>query len=340
MQDLKTLQPNGAACRSAHGFAVVEGAEPSRPSPEALRVIETLSHRGPHIHCTPEEARRRYRESRKPLLGPLAEVDSIYAIRKPDAPQLKVIRPKGFEAGKLHTGIVFLHGGGWTVGDFETYEPLCRQLAAANNAVIVFVEYRLAPEHPYPAAFDDTRRAFDWVHQNHRQMGIDPARLGIAGDSSGGNLAAAACLAAREQRGSAQPKFQILIYPCLDLAAGLASHTSLGEGYLLTSALYGWYRQNYICGFMKARHWRLSPLFAHSLERLPPAIILYAGFDPLRDEAAAYITRLQEAKVQVAALYFPDMIYGFLNMGGAIPAASAAITRIARALQESLAAQG
>jgi len=340
MPDPKIHQPNKAAYGAFRNFSVVEGAEPTRPSAEALRVIETLSHRGPHIQCTPEEARRRYRESRKPLLGPLVEVDSIYEIRTPEAPPLKIIRPKGFEAGKLHTGIVFLHGGGWTVGDFETYEPLCRQLAAANNAVVVFVEYRLAPEHPYPAAFDDTRRAFDWVHQNHRQLGLDPARLGIAGDSSGGNLAAAACLAAREQRGSAQPKFQILIYPCLDLAAGLASHTSLGEGYLLTSALYGWYRQNYVCGFVKARHWRLSPLFAHNVEGLPPTIILYAGFDPLRDEAAAYITRLQEAKVKVIPLYFPDMIHGFLNMGGAIPAASAAITRIAGALQESLAAQG
>ncbi|HTO40512.1 MAG TPA: alpha/beta hydrolase, partial [Rhizomicrobium sp.] len=266
-------------------------------------------------------------------LGPLVAVDSVFEMRSPDAPPLKVIRPSGFEDGKLHTGIVYLHGGGWTVGDFETYEPLCRQLAQANNAVVVFVEYRLAPEHPYPAAFDDTRRALDWVHHNHRQLGIDPAHLGIAGDSSGGNLAAAACLAAREQRGSVQPKFQVLIYPCLDLAAGLASHSTFAEGYLLTETLYRWYRQNYVSGFVKARHWRLSPLFAQSVADLPPAIILYAGFDPLRDEAAAYIDRLRAAQVPVTPLYFPDMIHGFLNMGGAIPAANAAITRIAQALR-------
>ncbi|HEY4126088.1 MAG TPA: alpha/beta hydrolase [Rhizomicrobium sp.] len=318
---------------------LLDGVDPARPAPEALRVIETLSHRGPRAHCDPEEARRRYRESRRPLLAALEPVDSVFEVRSSNAPPMKVIRPLGFEEGKLHTGIVYLHGGGWTVGDFETYEPLCRQLANAANAVVIWVEYRLAPEHPYPAAFDDTRHALHWVHENHVSLGIDPARLGIAGDSSGGNLAAAACLAAREQQGSFLPKFQALIYPCLDLKATLDSHTAFGEGYLLTTDLYAWYRRNYICGFVKSTHWRLSPLFAHDVSRLPPAIILYAGFDPLRDEAAAYAIRLREANVSVKTLYFPDMIHGFINMGGAIPAAKAGVQRIAAAIEETLSSQ-
>ncbi len=200
------------------------------------------------------------------------------------------------------------------------------------NAVLVWVEYRLAPEHPYPVAFDDVRHALNWIHDSHASLGIDPNRLGIAGDSSGGNLAAAASLAAREQPGSFLPKFQILIYPCLDLKATLDSHRTFAEGYLLTEELYAWYRRNYICGFVKATHWRLSPLFAHDVSGLPPAVILYVGFDPLRDEAATYAHRLRESGVPVKTLYFPDMIHGFLTMGGTIPAASAAIGRIASAV--------
>jgi len=334
MQD-HSLQERPSAVRPP-SLRVIEGAVPDCPAPEALRVIETLSHRGPRPYCDPDEARRRYRESRKPFLAPLQDVDSVFEVRAPDAPPLKIIRPIGFETGKLHTGVVFLHGGGWTVGDFETYEPLCRQLANAMKAVLVWVDYRLAPEHPYPAAFDDARHALNWVYENHLRLGIDPARLGIAGDSSGGNLAAAASLAAREQTGSFLPRFQILIYPCLDLKATLDSHKLFADGYLLTEELYAWYRQNYICGFVKATHWRLSPLFAHKLSGLPPAVILYAGFDPLRDEAAAYAHRLRQSEVRVKTLYFPDMIHGFLNMGGIIPAASVAIERTALAVEELL----
>ncbi len=135
------------------------------------------------------------------------------------------------------------------------------------------------------------------------------------------------------------PKFQALIYPCLDLKATLDSHTTFGEGYLLTTDLYAWYRRNYVCGFVKSSHWRLSPLFAHDVSRLPPAVILYAGFDPLRDEAAAYAHRLREANVSVKTLYFPDMIHGFLNMGGAISAARAGVERIASAITEIVSSQ-
>lgn len=339
MQDYSSLQEPPRQPAVGHPFRVVEGATADRPASEAMRVIESLSHRGPRPYCDPAEARSRYRESRRPFLAPLQDVDSVFEVRSPDSPPLKVIRPSGFEPGKLHTGIVFLHGGGWTVGDFETYEPLCRQIANTMKAVVVWVEYRLAPEHPYPAAFDDTRHALYWVHENHAQLGIDPNRLGIMGDSSGGNLAAAASLAAREQNGSFLPKFQVLIYPCLDLKATLDSHKEFADGYLLTAELYAWYRRNYICGWVKPTHWRLSPLFAHDVSRLPPAVILYAGFDPLRDEASAYAHRLREAGVPVKTLYFPDMIHGFLNMGGAIPAASAAVQRIALAVEELISTQ-
>jgi len=306
-----------------------------RPAIQALHVIERLAARAIYPSSDIAAVRRRYAESRKPLLAPLEPVDSIVRIHPPgrEAPPLAVIRPSGFQPGERLPAIVYLHGGGWTVGSLETYEPLCRQLANALNAVIVWVEYRLAPEHPFPAAYDDARTAFQWVQQNHAGLGIDPARIGIGGDSSGGNLAAAACLAAQGQPGSAKPWIQLLLYPCLDLTACMDSHKEFAEGFLLTAELYRWYRRNYVQNHEKPGHWRLSPLFAHDVSGLPPAVILYAGFDPLRDEAAAYAGRLREAGVPVETLFFRDMIHGFLNMGGAIPAARAAVHRIAQAVE-------
>ena len=316
---------------------LVHRVDASLPSPAALRVIEQLTHRGPRPSGDIEEVRRRYEESRRPLLAPLEDVDSLFQAlpRAGEGPSVHVIRPKG-SAGRLVPAIVYLHGGGWTVGTFEIYEPLCRQLANATGSVVIYVRYRLAPEHPFPAAFEDTRKALAWVHANHRWLGIDPARIGIAGDSSGGNLTAAVSLAERNDRSPHRPRFQILLYPCLDMRACMPSHKAFAEDYLLTAGLYRWYRQNYLGSFSKHQHWRLSPLFAHELTDLPPAVVLYAGFDPLRDEAAAYAGRLREAGVPVEPLCFPDMIHGFMTMGGAIPTASVAVRRVSEALTRLL----
>ncbi len=252
--------------------------------------------------------------------------------RSGTAPPVSVIRPHDSSSDKSLPAIVYLHGGGWTVGTFEIYEPLCRQIANATGSVVIWVRYRLSPEHPFPAAFEDTRKALRWVHENHRWLGVDPARIAIAGDSAGGNLAAAVCIAEREDRSAFRPCVQILLYPCLDMMACLPSHNELGEGYLLTHDLYRWYRRNYVGDFPKVGHWRLSPLFAHDVGGLPPAVVLYAGFDPLRDDAVAYAGRLRESGVAVESIYFPDMIHGFMTMGGVIPAAQVAVRRVADAL--------
>ncbi len=312
---------------------LIAGASDDSPAPDALRVIERLTHRDPTPSSDPAEMRRRYTESRRPLLAPLEPVESVVHIRPgvPDVPSLSVIRPANYPAGELLPCLVYLHGGGWTVGDFETYEPFCRQLANALGAVVVFVHYRLAPEHPFPAAYDDTQKALHWVAQNHAELDIDPARIGIGGDSSGGNLAAAACLAARN-RGT-RLWAQVLLYPCLDLTACMGSHKAFAEGYLLTAELYARYRQNYAQDYAKPGHWRLSPLWAHDVGGLPPTVVLHAGFDPLRDEAIAYAERLRKAGVPTQSLGFPDMIHGFLIMGGVLPAAHAAVRRVAAALE-------
>jgi acetyl esterase len=311
---------------------LVSSSDRKTLSPDAQRVLDKLADLPPSN--TIAEMRQRHIESRKPLLAPLEEVGEIVHLRPrvDDAPSMTVFRPRGAQPGDILPALVFLHGGGWTVGNLQTYEPLCRQLSNATGYAVVYVEYRLAPEHPFPAAFDDARKALHWVHQNSGWLGIDRSSIGIGGDSSGGNLAAAVCLAERNDHAAFRPAFQLLIYPCLDMTASLPSHGELAEGFLLTKEIYQLYRSNYVGKFPKPGHWRLSPLFAHDVSDLPPAVILYAGFDPLRDEAATYAERLQNAGNVVETLFFPDMIHGFVNMGAEIPAAHVAVRRIAKAL--------
>jgi acetyl esterase len=304
---------------------------PDQPHASARRVIDILS--GSTAPGRDLAAiRRHYNLSRRAFLPDLETVESVFHIHPAAgaAPRLTVIRPRGFARGDRLPALVFLHGGGWTLGSLATYEPLCRALANACNMVLIWVDYRLAPEAPFPAAYDDTLNAWRWVQENYRELGADPARIMIGGDSAGGNLAAAAALQLRGEPGI-QPWRQILLYPCLDMSASLASHRKLADGYLLTAPLYAWYRDNY-AGAANRDDWRLSPLFADDLRGLPPTLLLYAGFDPLRDEAAAYAMKLTMAGTRVETLYFADMIHGFLTMGGAIPAAQAAVGRIADAL--------
>jgi acetyl esterase len=305
---------------------------PDAPHPTAQRVMEMLE-KSTKPGADLAGIRRNYNLSRRQFLSELQPVESVLHIHPAAgaAPRLTVIRPRQFKQGEKLPALVFLHGGGWTLGSLATYEPFCRELANACGLILIWVEYRLAPEAPFPAAYDDTMAAWRWVQENYRALGVDPSRIMIGGDSAGGNLAAAAALALRSETGI-QPWRQILLYPCLDMSASLGSHRKFSEGYLLTAPLYAWYRDNYAGKTAARDDWRLSPLFAEDLSGLPPAVVLYAGFDPLRDEAAAYVVKLIVAGVPVEPLYFSDMIHGFLTMGGAIPAAGAAVSRIRDAL--------
>ena len=316
----------------AHALRLVH-SEPAQPHPTAQRVIEILGDSVPPPPDAPiRVVRHRYNLNRRQFLTELEPVESVFHIvpATRGVPRLTVIRPHNFRQYESLPAIVYLHGGGWTLGSLATYEPFCRALANATGQIVIWVEYRLAPEAPYPAALDDTLAAWRWIQDNYREFGADPARISIGGDSSGGNLAAVAALVLRGQTGI-QPWRQLLLYPCLDMSASLSSHRKLASGYLLNAAFYAWYRDNYAPPGVARDSWRLSPLFADDLAHLPPAIMLYAGFDPLRDEAAAYVMKLTLAGVPVEPLYFADMIHGFLTMGGAIPAAQTAIARIADA---------
>lgn len=317
---------------SIHSLRLVQN-EPDAPHPDAQRVIGILGNPlAPPPGTDLAMVRRFYNGNRRRLLAELEPVENVFHILPSErgVPRLTVIRPRDFRVGQRLPAIVYLHGGGWTVGSLATYEPLCRALANATGQIVIWVEYQLAPEAPYPAALYDAQAAWRWVQENHVELGADPTRVSIGGDSAGGNIAAVLALLLRGQDGP-QPWRQLLLYPCLDLTASLASHRKLADGYLLTASLYAWYRDNYAPAGIDRQGWRLSPLFADDLAGLPPTILLYAGFDPLRDEAAAYAMKLALAGVPVETLYFADMIHGFLTMGGTIAAARTALTRIADA---------
>jgi acetyl esterase len=237
--------------------------------------------------------------------------------------------PSG-RAGTRQT-FVFLHGGGWTAGDLSTYEPLCRRLTRVLQANNLWVEYRLAPEHPFPAPLDDVLEACGWLFENASALGLDPACIGLIGDSAGANLAAVAAIFNREGRLGARFAAQVLIYPCLDLTRAHPSHAELADGFLLTRAVYSWYVENYLSGH-DAQDPTVSPLLAEDVSGLAPAIVLHAGFDPLRDEAIAYCSKLRRSGLPVKELAFADMIHGFLTLGGALSQADDALGCIRSAL--------
>jgi acetyl esterase len=210
--------------------------------------------------------------------------------------------------------IVFFHGGGWVCGDLESHDSSCRRLAMLSGCVVVSVDYRLAPEHPWPGAVDDALAAYAWVQQHPGELGIAPGRVGVMGDSAGGNLAAVVSLAARDA-GLPLPVAQGLIYPAVDMEFSAASHASVGVGFGLEQRTMHWFREQYVPDPADWRNPRVSPLYAADLTGLPPALVVTAGFDPLRDEGDAYAEALVRAGVPVRHLRYDAMIHGFFGMG-------------------------
>jgi len=297
---------------------------------EAVQLLHRLSGSVNLATLTPNAARQGYAESRRPLTWPLEAVGPIENLARlgPGVPALRLFRPKA----PTPLTFIYLHGGGWTLGGLDVYEPLLRRLANRLQANIIWVEYALAPEHPFPAPLQDTLAACRAIFRNAEKLGLDPSRIGIMGDSAGGNLAAVAALMNRYGQLGQRFASQVLLYPCLDLTASLPSHRELASGYLLTAEIYAWYRSSYLHG-VNPTDWQLSPLFVSDVSGLPPSIILRAGFDPLRDEALAYGVRLRSAGVPLHEIVFPGMIHGFLNMGGVLPQAGAAVDELAQILQ-------
>jgi acetyl esterase len=305
---------------------------------DAARVLEMvrLSGRPPFETVSPAQARALFlggREILSPEPPPVGKVREL-TVPGPDgaAIPLRLYRAARAAAETSLPALVFFHGGGWVVGDLETHDPMCRHLANAAGCAVIAVDYRLAPEHKFPAAVEDCLAATQWVAANGGALGVDVARLAVGGDSAGGNLAAVVSLLARD-RGSPPLRLQVLLYPALDFGMSHPSHQRFAEGHLLTMATMRWFGEAYIRGPQDVADWRASPLRAPDLSGLPPAYVLTAGYDPLSDEGAAYAGRLCQSGVAVEHCHLSGQIHGFLLMGKIIRAAGPALDDIAAALR-------
>ncbi|QIP10057.1 alpha/beta hydrolase [Bradyrhizobium symbiodeficiens] len=227
----------------------------------------------------------------------------------------------------LAPALVFFHGGGWVIGDLDSHDVVCRQLAEAGALMVISVDYRLAPEHKFPAAADDAIAATQWIAANARDFGIDASRLSIGGDSAGGNLTAVVALAARDAGGPALAG-QVLIYPATDFAMTHGSHSEPETSVLLTHSVIRWFRDHYLNGVADIHDWRASPARAQNLAGLPPAYVLTAGADPLRDEGDEYAARLEQAGVSVTTKHYPGQFHGFFTMGKLLQQANVAVGEI------------
>jgi len=304
--------------------------------PDAAAVYKAFleANRPPYENGTPAQAREMYLAARFVSNPEPPELES--------AKELSIPAPHGSIPARIYTPktlrqkdglapcLVFFHGGGWVIGNLDSHDVVCRKLAHEGELIVISVDYRLAPEHRFPAAVEDALTATQWVASHARELGIDAARLSVGGDSAGGNLAAVTALAAR----ATGPKLasQVLIYPATDFAMNTPSHSEPETSILLTHSVVKWFCNHYLGG-ADINDWRASPARA-KLEGLPPAYVLVAGADPLRDEGNEYAERLKQAGVPVTYRYFPGQFHGFFTMGKLLNQANIAASEISAWLKE------
>jgi len=238
------------------------------------------------------------------------------------------------EGGSPFPVLVWLHGGGHVVGSLDSYDALCRSLALQADCIVVSVDYRLAPEHKFPAGVDDSFAALQWVGGNASMIGGDPRRIAVGGDSAGGNLAAVCAIFARDHR-FPDLVFQLLVYPRTAPDEELPSHHSFAEGYLLNRKTILWFHDHYRVRDADRHDFRYAPLVCPDLSRLPPALVIVGEYDPLRDDGVAYARRLQRAGNQVTLSQYDGMVHPFFSMGGAIDRARTAHREATMALNEA-----
>jgi acetyl esterase len=307
--------------------------------PQAQAVLDALAAMNlpPPDQVPVAQAREQFMRARASFLAAPEEVAACTDRTLPGpagAITVRVYRPRGVTPAELLPALVFFHGGGWVFGNLDSHDPLCRALANRARCAVVAVDYRLAPEHKFPAAVDDALAALRAVAKLGRELGIDAARLAAAGDSAGGTLVAVAAIDFRDS-GGPQLALQVLLYPVTDLAMNMPSYERLGQGYMLTRERMLFFRNAYLRDARDIDDWRASPLKLRDLSRLPPALIITASHDPLVDEAKAYADRLAASGVPATYRCYDGMIHGFLTMGGKIDAGQAGIEEIAGALRRA-----
>jgi acetyl esterase len=306
--------------------------------PDAQRVCDLIvaSGRPPFETLSPAEARQAYQASR-PILQPdpeaVDEVSSLRAEGPAGSIPLRFYRGRGVPKDSPQPALIYFHGGGWVIGDLESHDQVCRALANATPSIVVSVDYRLAPEHKFPAAAEDAISATRWIAANSARLGIDAGRIAVGGDSAGGNLAAVVSLDARD-RGPRLVQ-QVLVYPATDMRMDWPSAERHATQLPLTRAAMDWFIAHYLRSAADEADWRASPLRAALLKGLPPTLIITAAFDPLCDEGEAYAKVLRAAGVAVTHQVFEGQIHGFLSMGRIIADSGRAVALIASALRES-----
>ena len=246
---------------------------------------------------------------------------------------VRVYRPS---SGKALPGLVYFHGGGFVLCNLDTHDGVCRSLANGAGCTVVSVDYRLAPEHPFPAAPEDCYAVTRFVAERGGELGIDPSRIAVGGDSAGGNLSAVVAQMARDRRGPSL-RYQLLVYPVTDARFDTASYRDNADGYFLTANMMKWFWKKYLAVGADAENPYASPLRAKDLAGLPPGLCITAEYDPLRDEGEAYAARLREAGVAVATTRYDGMIHGFFGMGALLDSAKKAVAQAAAGLKQALA---
>lgn len=295
-----------------------------------------LANRPDYSTMSPTEARKLYKVTRgavTPEPPQVSEIDNIAAPGPHGPIPLRYYRPAGVDKKEVLPVLIFCHGGGWVIGDLDTHDVVCRTLSNESRCAVVSVDYRMGPEFKFPVAIDDAYAAVKWVVEEAKSLRIDTARVAVGGDSAGGNLAAVVALLARDTKGAPKIAYQLLVYPATNMHMNTESHRKFGEGHLLTRPSMDWFQEQYLNGPDDRDDWRASPLKAKSLAGLPPAYVLIAGNDPLRDEGEAYAMALKAAGVSVVLREFEGQIHGFITLGKVVPQAGQAMAEMGVALK-------
>lgn len=306
------------------------------PDVQALLAMLRAANAQPLEALPPEAARRGYlagRRALQPPADPVAEIRDLAAPSPAGPVPLRLYRGEGTAPGTPLPCLLYLHGGGWVLGNIESHDWVCRRLANLTRACVIAVDYRLAPEHPFPAAVEDAAAALAFVVERAEGLGVDPARLAVGGDSAGGNLAAVLALMGRDGT-VPQTAMQVLLYPSVDLGLTSEGFERITEGQPLTAGTMRYFVDHYAPEPRDRTDWRASPARAASLAGTAPALVLTCGHDPLCEEGRLYAHRLEREGVPVTALHLSDQTHGILTMSRVVRTSATVLAFVAEALLE------